>query len=505
MQVGPTPPVAHADAAGGGARGPAGSRGVSRETGSLGPHPTPAPASQLSATARRRSLGCGRGGAELLPDPDHRPQFRRVGGAAKERPQPCVTPIEVSAFRNVRHSPSWSFRWDNRTHIEDIMEMPTLFSNHSSGSIRPETKSGSIAPTDGFSNGGSPSDMFNKLKCHKSDRKRESSKIARSDLRGRSTTSNSSPEAKLSRKSLDTVSVASDSKMSISVPSTPPAISRADPSSSSRGHSLPTDADSMRKARRSPGYQLYRQVSDSKIPSLRSLNEGASPEGRPSSSMLSVCSNDLSAVGSHGESSDGWSMRTFSEMVASSQRERWSVDSELLGSVSSKMTRSNASNNPTTHSPDQEVCKLCLKLLKERSTWNAQELAVVAVLLCGHVYHADCLDSLTAEADKYDPPCPVCTHGEKCTVKLFGKLESKTKNKIPKNVIVDVNLDGISKHQKENRREPRLGTSSSLKETPHEEELYSQARASMRELKSSRIGANDMTWLLNDLRIEGFS
>lgn len=384
--------------------------------------------------------------------------------AAKERPQPCITPIEVSAFRNVRHSPSWSFRWDNRTHIEDIMEMPALFSNHSSGSIRPETKSGSIAPTDGFSNGGSPSDMFNKLKCHKSDRKRESSKIARSDLRaGRSTTSNSSPEAKLSRKSLDTVSVASDSKMSISVPSTPPAISRADPSSSSRGHSLPTDADSMRKARRSPGYQLYRQVSDSKIPSLRSLNEGASPEGRPSSSMLSVCSNDLSAVGSHGESSDGWSMRTFSEMVASSQRERWSVDSELLGSVSSKMTRSNASNNPTTHSPDQEVCKLCLKLLKERSTWNAQELAVVAVLLCGHVYHADCLDSLTAEADKYDPPCPVCTHGEKCTVKLFGKLESKTKNKIPKNVIVDVNLDGSSKHQKENRREPRLGTSSSLK------------------------------------------
>lgn len=257
--------------------------------------------------------------------------------------------------------------------------------------------------------------------------------------------------------------MASDSKMSISVPSTPPAISRADPSSSSRGHSLPTDADSMRKARRSPGYQLYRQVSDSKIPSLRSLNEGASPEGRPSSSMLSVCSNDLSAVGSHGESSDGWSMRTFSEMVASSQRERWSVDSELLGSVSSKMTRSNASNNPTTHSPDQEVCKLCLKLLKERSTWNAQELAVVAVLLCGHVYHADCLDSLTAEADKYDPPCPVCTHGEKCTVKLFGKLESKTKNKIPKNVIVDVNLDGSSEHQKGSRREPRLGTSSSLK------------------------------------------
>ncbi|KAL6627651.1 hypothetical protein ACP70R_031377 [Stipagrostis hirtigluma subsp. patula] len=381
--------------------------------------------------------------------------------AAKERTQPCVTPVEVSAYRNVRHSPSWSFRWDNRTHIEDIMELPTLFSNHSSGSIRHETKSGSVAPSEGLSNGNSPSDAFHRAKWHKSDKKVETSKVTKADPRAdHSTASNSSPEAKLSRKSLDMSSAASDSKRSISVPSTPPLVSGAD-ASSSRGHSQPTDLDSMKKARRSPGYQLYRQVSDSKIPSLRSLNEISSPEGRPSSSMLSVCSNDLSAAGSHGESSDGWSMRTFSEMVATSQRERWSLDSELLGSVSSKMTRSSASN-PTAVPPDQEVCKLCLKLLKERSSWNAQELAVVAVLLCGHVYHADCLDSITTEAEKYDPPCPVCTHGEKCTVKLFEKLESKMK-KIPKNVIVDIDLDGNNKHQKRTRKEPRFGTSSSMK------------------------------------------
>jgi hypothetical protein len=268
-------------------------------------------------------------------------------------------------------------------------------------------------------------------------------------------------QGKLCRKSLDMVSVASDTKTSSPVASATPVVSRTDPSSS-RGHSLAMGPESMRKARRSPGYQLYRQVSDSKIPSLRSLNESSSPEGRPSSSMLSVCSNDLSAAGSHGESSDGWSMRTFSEMVASSQRDRWSVDSELLGSVSSKMTISSASN-PTTVSRDQEVCKLCLKLLKERSAWNAQDLGVVAVLLCGHVYHADCLDSLTAEAEKYDPPCPVCIHGEQCTVKLFGKLESKIKSKVPSNVTVDGDLDGSSKRQKKSCREPKLGTSSSMK------------------------------------------
>jgi len=381
--------------------------------------------------------------------------------AAKQRPQPCVTPVEVSAYRSIRHSPSWSFRWNNRTHIEDIMEIPTYFSTHSSGSIRPETKSGSIAPTEGFSNGGSPSDLFHQVKWHKSEKKMGPSKVAQSDTQAdRSTASNSSPEAKLCRKSLDTVSVASDTKTTNSVASTTPVVSRADPSSS-RGHSLAMDPDSVRKARRSPGYQLYRQVSDSKIPSLRSLNESSSPEGRPSSSMLSVCSNDLSAAGSHCESSDGWSMRTFSEMVASSQRERWSVDSEILGSVSSKMSPSSASN-PTTVSPDQEVCKLCLKLLKG-SAWNAHDLGVVAVLLCGHVYHADCLDSLTPEAEKYDPPCPVCIHGEQCSVKLFGKLESKIKNKIQSNVKVDGDLDGNSKRQKKSSREPRLGTSNSMK------------------------------------------
>lgn len=108
--------------------------------------------------------------------------------AAKERTQPCITPIEVSAYRNVRHSPSWSFRWDNRTHIEDIMEIPTLFSNHSSGSIRPETKSGSIAPTEGLSNGNSlgtsPSDVLHRTKWHKSDKKMEAPKATKADPHG---------------------------------------------------------------------------------------------------------------------------------------------------------------------------------------------------------------------------------------------------------------------------------------------------------------------------------
>ncbi|KQK03722.1 uncharacterized protein LOC100834598 [Brachypodium distachyon] len=382
--------------------------------------------------------------------------------AAKERPQPSIASAEVSAYRT-RQSPSWSFRWDNRTHIEDIMENTALFSNQNGGNIRPELKGGSSAPTEGHSNEDSLSDVFRGVKWQKSD-KMEASKHLKADPRAvQSNASNSTSEVN-SCKSLDRLTVASDIKTSKSLPSTPPLVSRADPSSS-RCHSLHMDSFSMRKARRSPGHQLYRQISDSKIPSLKSFSESSYAEGRPSSSMLSTCSNDLFAGGSqHGGSSDGWSNRTFSELVVSSQRERWSVDSELFGSITSKISRPNDSQS-TAFSSDQGICKLCSKLLKERSTWSAHDLGVVAVLFCGHAYHANCLDSITAESEKYDPPCPVCTHGEKRTAKLFGKLDSKIKNRKSKNVMSDTDIDRSSKHQKKKVREPRLGTSSSMKDS----------------------------------------
>ncbi|KAK1664159.1 hypothetical protein QYE76_052318 [Lolium multiflorum] len=382
--------------------------------------------------------------------------------AAKERPEPSVASVEVSVYRT-RHSPSWSFRWDNRTHIEDIMENATLFSNHSSGSIRPELKSGSVAPTEGHHNEDSLSDVRG-VKWQKSDKKMEAFKRLKSVPRGVQSTASSSPLEANSCKSLDMVTVASDIKTSKSLPSTPPIVSRADPSSS-RCHSLHVDSFSMRKARRSPGHQLCRQISDTKIPSLKSFNESSYVEERPSSSMLSACSNDTFAGGSqHGGSSDGWSTRTFSDLVASSQRDRWSVDSELLGSITSKTARSNDSH-ATAPSLDQGICKLCLKLLKERSTWSAHELGVVAVLFCGHAYHANCLDSITVESEKFDPPCPVCTHGEKGTAKLFGKLDSKIKSRKSKNLMPDTDIDRSSKHQKKSMREPRLGISSSMKDS----------------------------------------
>ena len=95
--------------------------------------------------------------------------------AAKERAQPCMAPIEVSTYR-VRHSPSWSFRWDNRTHIEDIMDNTMVFPCNEN--VQPEVKNGFIAPTEGHNSGDSRSDVFRRVNWQKSDKKMEvSSKV----------------------------------------------------------------------------------------------------------------------------------------------------------------------------------------------------------------------------------------------------------------------------------------------------------------------------------------
>ncbi|CAL4964339.1 unnamed protein product [Urochloa decumbens] len=376
--------------------------------------------------------------------------------AAKERAQPCMAPIEVPTYR-ARHSPSWSFRWDNRTHIEDIMENTTVFTNQSSGNIQPEVKSSFIVPTEGHSCGDSHSDAFRKVKWQKSDKKMDISKLSKVDPRDQSTANDSPPEAG-SCKSLGIV------KTPKSPPTTPPVLKEdSERPSSSTSHSIHIDRNSTRKPLQLPGCQLYREILDANIPSLKPVSENRPAERRLSSSMLSTCSNDMFAGQSQGEISDGWSACTPSELVAISQGDRWSVDNELFGSIGSKGSRSNASH-PTALSSDQEVCKLCSKLLKERSSWNGHELAVVAVLFCGHAYHANCLDSITAESEKYDPPCPVCTHGEANTAKLFGKTELKVRNKTSKSR-ADNDLDRSSKHQKKIKREPRLVTSSSMKIT----------------------------------------
>ncbi|KAJ4849947.1 hypothetical protein Tsubulata_004837 [Turnera subulata] len=59
------------------------------------------------------------------------------------------------------------------------------------------------------------------------------------------------------------------------------------------------------------------------------------------------------------------------------------------------------------------VCGICQKLLRRKpyflgETLSAGEFSVVAVLVCGHIFHADCLEQRTSLEDIRDPPCPLC-------------------------------------------------------------------------------------------------
>ncbi|KAJ6296281.1 hypothetical protein OIU78_024182 [Salix suchowensis] len=59
------------------------------------------------------------------------------------------------------------------------------------------------------------------------------------------------------------------------------------------------------------------------------------------------------------------------------------------------------------------VCGICQKLVRRRpyfigNALTAGEFSVVAILVCGHIYHSECLEQKTSREDMRDPPCPLC-------------------------------------------------------------------------------------------------
>ncbi|CAO2841162.1 unnamed protein product [Amaranthus hypochondriacus] len=59
-------------------------------------------------------------------------------------------------------------------------------------------------------------------------------------------------------------------------------------------------------------------------------------------------------------------------------------------------------------SPDvvRMTCGVCQKSLRRKPS---EELSIAAVLVCGHIFHAECLEQRTQVEDKRDPPCPICS------------------------------------------------------------------------------------------------
>ncbi|KAF5740795.1 hypothetical protein HS088_TW11G00874 [Tripterygium wilfordii] len=351
--------------------------------------------------------------------------------------------VGENLHRNVTCSPTWSFRWENRRRVAgEIDDSPSQVSHGISENLGVEMKEALDSERGNVSDEGSPLENMGTPVSLKSEVHEavvgSSMMTPLSDL---SMVSNNSIEVKNLAES-PVVADLSASKFSFSIPS-PFLMPVGDPFSTRV--QLPPNSTPSRRPRRSPGYRLLRQVSDSRILGLKLPNEYAESDGRPSF-LHSTCSNDLT-TGSHGGSSDGWSMRTFTELVASSQRERWSFDSEHLGSVHGRIGES---SGRLSYSPSVELqtCSSCSKLLTERSSWSCNELAVAAVLVCGHVYHAECLETLTQEPNRYDPACPICMVGENQVLKMSRKasrveadLRAKT-HKISRNRVRDSYLDG---------------------------------------------------------------
>ncbi|KAJ4794227.1 RING/U-box superfamily protein [Rhynchospora pubera] len=328
--------------------------------------------------------------------------------------QPLITPftrlrspVPCSTWNTIRHSPSWSFRWDHRTHIEDDIIIGTGSARYSHDN---DNRNGSETIS---SQNGSP--------CITAREVRPENLNLRKNEKARAGPQN------------DKSMVSGSSSLEIKV------FGNASTSAQKVGPT-PSDPEPSKRTRHSPGYTLYRQVSDSHIPSLKSSFNSLSNISHSLDPLYSLSNN----------SSEGWSMRTFSQLVGStSQRD--------MGSSFNSSTEIT-----TTPSPDLQSCKICSRILKERSPFSTQKIVstrecpVIAVLPCSHVFHADCLDNITIEVDQYDPNCPICNCGDKFGAKFGGKI------KVSRNAVVDMDVAAGSYGEPGTRR----GISSSKRKGP---------------------------------------
>ncbi|KAK1439875.1 hypothetical protein QVD17_05699 [Tagetes erecta] len=343
--------------------------------------------------------------------------------------------------RNDRYSPSWSFRWDNRGRVAG---------EESSVNDRLDSKSHTTVET-AYATEGSPLESSRSLTWQKSPLSEEIG-LPQLDM--------------LNSKNLHEVKDSGGTQTPVALELSPTKILTpthsvsslsTSPLSSSQSQLMPMSSlTPSRWARRSPGHHhLLRQVSDSRIRGMMSPNFSISEDGSPF--MHHPGLSNKSNFGSHGGSSDGWS-----------NRDRWSFDSEAMSFSRDRISRSSVrvSSSPTV---EIVTCGICTKLLTERSSWSSHKimatngLPVVSVLICGHVYHAECLENMTPEINKYDPACPVCTLGEKKVFKLSGEMDFKGKigKKLSRRVVDGRNSAILD--QFTSGRGPTMGSSSSMK------------------------------------------
>ncbi|VVA91898.1 unnamed protein product [Arabis nemorensis] len=348
------------------------------------------------------------------------------------------------AIHNPMCSPPWSFRRDNRRRVADEIEEAPYHNTYVGSRVNRMNKMSLGLERGPRSERGSfPGNLATSASRNPANSEMGTTSMVLPPLMGTSAmiqsasdVSSTSPVCVQVKNLVDSPDI-----VSAGLPK-PSSFSSVCDLPSAHTHLLPPRSTLSRRARGSPGQQLFRQVSDSPTLGLKSPNNYSASEGR-SSFVLSTCSNDF-ATGSHFASSEGgWSMNAVCELVAQSQRERWSFDSEHLGSGRRRLSGCGSSRFSCSPSVDQQICGNCSKPLTERSSIARFDLPIAAVLACGHVYHAECLETMTSETEKYDPPCPICAIGEKHVAKISKKAlkaeaELKARNyKRCKNRVID--------------------------------------------------------------------
>ncbi|CAH2061595.1 unnamed protein product [Thlaspi arvense] len=325
---------------------------------------------------------------------------------------PNTSAFENLQRNNVRYSPNWSFRWDNRGRVAGEDTSLSWLSDGISRNDGSDVKSESAF----VSSEGSPLNNFQTHSWQKSPASDQSfSRFASIDTVSEQITQN-------------TATYRSPAKRSLSLASQPSSLSTSPLSYQSH---LPMPPASSSTLKLTPHHRLSKQVSDGQVFGFNSPSRSSANEER--------LGNE-----SHSGPSDAWSMQAFSEMMAYSRRESCSYDSECLG-----LRRDKIDHQGNRKSSDQQTCGACSRSLSQKSLLSSQkifatnELSVAAILACGHAYHSECLEQMTPEIDKFDPPCPICTLGEKKTFKLSEKalradLELRAKqNKRLRNRVVD--------------------------------------------------------------------
>lgn len=150
----------------------------------------------------------------------------------------------------------------------------------------------------------------------------------------------------------------------------------------------------------------------------------------------------------HQSEGDGKQPMTLSQLVASSTQEvfgwsdvnsvsqlSWNADEDGLKTymplpferIRADVFQPDESSGSVDHDKALEKCSLCCRDLSRWSPWSLEtyggsyDLPVVGVLVCGHTFHAECLEKSGSDTSKSNPHCPQCMQIEIMSLKGFAR------------------------------------------------------------------------------------